>query len=108
MATPIDNKALLAQFIGGDKSKENHSTKRPSIAQSPQSLRTADREKEQGKKNLRFSITVPTPLAITIREYVTQATIAHLINGDGYSLSQFFSEAALHYMQEKQPVSKEG
>lgn len=101
MATPIDNKALLQQFIGDDEDNKDHSVDTLPKAENVQPKNTEDHIKGQ-KKNLRFSITVPAPLAITIREYVTQATIAHLMNGKGYSLSQFFSDAALHYIKFKE------
>ena len=107
MATPIDNKTLLQQFLEGSTVEEDKPTKStgkfPEI-ESKESESKVDASKQ--KKNLRFSVTVPTPLALAIREYVTQTTIQRLIKGDNYNLSQFFSEAALHYMQTKTQESE--
>ena len=98
MATPIDNKKLLQQFLEGstvEETKENL----PKNERQTKITKKADGEGQQ--KNLRFSITVPTSLALTIREYVSQATIQHLVKGSNYSISQFFGEAAEHYIQSK-------
>ena len=105
MATPIDNKTLLQQFLEGGSLEENIPTEELPKIESKKSENTEDINKQ--KKNLRFSITVSAPLALAIREYVAQTTIQHLIKGDSYNLSQFFSEAALHYMQTKSQESKE-
>ena len=100
MATPIDNKQLLKQFLEGAVVEEETKVETPKIEkQTPAAKKNTDGEKE--KQSLRFSITVPTSLALTIREYVTQTTIQQLVKGGNYSISQFFSEAAEHYMQRK-------
>ena len=99
MATPIDNKQLLEQFLDGSTVEAEPKEKSPKIEREDPADVNASKEKI--KQNMRFSITVPTPLALTVREYVNQATIQHLIKGSNYSISQFFSEAAKHYMKTK-------
>lgn len=105
MATPIDNKALLHEFLEGsttEKEKQHSTTEEfPKV----ENIQAASTGEEKQHKNLRFSITMPAPLALSVREYVAQATIQHLMKGDSYNLSRFFSEAAIHYMQEKQQAS---
>ena len=99
MATPIDNKQLLQQFLEGSTVEEESKETSPKIEKQKPLETNTDGEKV--KQNLRFSITVPTALALSVREYVNQATIQHLIKGSNYSISQFFSEAAEHYIQAK-------
>ena len=99
MATPIDNKKLLQQFLEGAVVEEETKEETPKVERKLQSSGSTNAEK--AKESLRFSITVPTPLALTIREHVTQTTIQRLIKGGNYSISQFFSEAAEHYIQNK-------
>ncbi len=100
MATPIDNKQLLQQFLEGSAVEEPKETIPKIEKQKPETAGT-NPKKEKVKQNLRFSITVPTALALNVREYVNQATIQHLMKGGNYSISQFFSEAAEHYIQAK-------
>ena len=99
MATPIDNKQLLKQFLEGAVVEEETKEETPKVEKKLQAGKSTNNEKT--KESLRFSITVPTPLALTIREHVTQTTIQKLIKGGNYSISQFFSEAAEHYIQKK-------
>ncbi len=99
MATPIDNKELLQQFLEGSSINKELKEEFPKVEGQNQSDKNTSEEKT--KKNLRFSITVPTPLALEIREYVTRATIQRLVKGSNYSISQFFSEAAKHYIQKE-------
>ena len=104
MATPIDNKRLLEQFLEGGSTEEGKISENkpkeefPNIEEKKQVADSTANNSQ--KKNLRFSITVPATMALTIREYVSQTTIQHLMNGGSYSLSQFFTEAAAFYIQE--------
>ncbi len=100
MATPINSKQLLQQFLEGGGGEKEPVEEFPAIQPQGKPSQTPQLN-GQHKKTLRFSITVPTPLALTIREHVSQVTVQNLIQGRNYSLSQFFCEAAHDYLQEK-------
>lgn len=91
MATPIDSKALLEQFL------EGQSTTEPTKPLSVPEMTNVPPVKKTGKM-ARFTVTVPAELSGMIRQYVTDKTIQQLSVGESYSLSRFFCEAAVHYL----------
>ena len=110
MATPISKAALQAQFLGEKSNADTDPVpvERPAVPVPEKQAvsSTPARSGAHSKKRLRFSISIETVLAISIREYVTQKTISNLLQGERYGLSQFFSEAAAQYMREN-PVDLE-
>ena len=96
MATPIDNKALLQQFLEGQPVEEPKQVTLP-VVEKP-SIPSA---KKAGKM-ARFSVTVPTELASMIRQQVTNKTIQQLSVGESYNLSRFFCEAAAYYLHSQE------